>query len=283
MNGMLRFFGYFFFSILLISCTDKNVQQEKPVARVFDQYLYKSDLEGVFPENISKSDSTVLANDYIDKWIRKQLLVRKAELNLTDDEKNVKKQIENYRSSVLIFKYEQNLINQKIDTVITDRELEEYYNANLTNFLLNNTVVKALFIQVPLKAPDIANVKRWYKSNNDEDIKKLDAYAFHYAVKYDYFDEDWVDIRQIENALPVKIDVSANSLKWRKNFEVSDSLYHYFVTIKDFCMAGSVAPLEYVEQNIRTIIMNKRKVQLIKKLESNIYNDALNRGYFTIY
>lgn len=280
---MNRFLLLFFIGLSLSSCKNNQKQQEKPVARVFEHYLYLSDIEEIIPENISPSDSALLANDYIDKWIRKELLVNKAELNLTDDEKSVDKQIENYKSSLLIFKYEQNLIQQKIDTVITENEVKEYYNSNLSNFLLNNNIVKALFIQAPVQSPDLSKLRRWYRSTFDEDVKKLDAYAFQYAKKYDYFNDDWVDFRQIEKALPIKIDNPENFIKYRKNFEITDSAFIYLVNLKDFRLTGEVAPFEYVEQNIRTIIMNKRKVQMIKKLEANVYNDALNRGYFTIY
>ncbi|NJK86144.1 MAG: peptidyl-prolyl cis-trans isomerase [Bacteroidales bacterium] len=212
--------------------TGKN--DEKPIARVYDKYLYKSDLEKMVPDNISPSDSAVLATDFIDKWIRKQLLVNKAEINLTEAEKNVDKQIENYRSSLLIFKYEQNLINQKLDTVVTQGEIEAYYNENGSNFLLNNIIVKALFIQVSSQAPDLQKIKRWYRSNEDEDVKNLEAYAYQYAKKYEYFNDDWVDIKEIINSLPVKIDNPDNLLKYRKNYEVNDSAFYYFVEFQGF-------------------------------------------------
>lgn len=281
---MIRYFWIVLFIPLFFSCKINPEQQEKPVARVFDKYLYRSDFESIFPGHISSSDSTVLANDYIDKWIRRELLVNKAEINLSDDEKSVEEKIENYKSSLLIFKYEQNLIKQKVDTVITDTEVKEYYETNLSNFRLNNNIVKATFLQIPVGSPDVNKVRRWYRSDAEEDIKKLDAYAFQYAKKYDFFNDDWVDFREITNALPVKIENPVNFLKYRRTYEYTDSSsFHYFVNIKDYRIIGDDSPLEYIEQNIRTIIMNKRKVELVKKLEANIYNDALNRGYFTIY
>jgi hypothetical protein len=261
----------------------KEIIREKPVVRVFDNYLYPGNLKDIIPANISPSDSSILANDYIDKWIRKQLLLRKAELNLTEDEKNVDKQLENYRSSLLIFKYEQSLIKQKLDTVITMEEIDEYYSDNPANFMLNNNIAKAVFLKIPRNAPEIWNLRRWYRSDTDEDLKNLEAYAFQYAEKYDYFNDDWVDFSEIEKNLPVRIDKPQNLLKYRKNYEVKDSVFYYFLNIKDYRLLGTVAPLNYVMQDIRTIIMNKRKIQLVKKLESNIFNDALNRGYFTIY
>jgi hypothetical protein len=280
---MIRISVIIMIAAVSFSCKHKETVSEKAVVRVFDKYLYPSNLKDIIPAKISPSDSAILVNDYIDKWIRKQLLLRRAEMNLTDDEKNVDKQLESYRTSLLIFKYEQSLIKQKLDTIITMEEIEKYYTDNPANFLLNNNIVKAIFLMVPRDAPDLYNLRRWYRSDTDENLKKLEAYSFQYAEKYDYFNDDWVDFSEIEKNLPLRIDNPQNLIKYRRYYEVKDSTYYYFLNIKDYRLLGSVAPLSYVIQDIRTIIMNKRKIQLVNSLESNIYNDALNRGYFTIY
>ena len=274
----------FMLSLVLASCKKKSeTTQETPVVRVFDKYLYLSNLKEVIPSNISKTDSTILVNDYIDKWIRKQLLVRKAEMNLTDEEKNVDKQLENYRTSLLIFKYEQSLIKLKLDTVVNMDEIEKYYNDNPANFMLNDNIVKAVFLKVPRDVPNFYELRRLYRSDTNEDLKKLEGYAFKYAEIYNYYNDDWVNFSEIEKELPYKLNNVQSILKYRKNLELKDSTYYYLVSLKDYRLAGTAAPLNYRMQDIRTIIINKRKIQLINKLESNIYNDALNKGYFTIY
>ncbi len=265
-------------------CSKFNRKQGKePVARAFDKYLYPSDLQDIIPSYISKSDSVIVARDFIEKWIKQQLLLNKAELNLTDEEKNVDKQIENYRTSLLIYKYEQSLIKQKLDTFVSAKEIGDYYSEYSSNFVLNANLVKALFMQVPRTSPDVWKARWWYKSENEEDIKKLEDYCYQYATKYDYFNDNWIYFSEIEKILPVKIDNPERYLKYRKYIEFKDSTYHYFVNIKDYRLVGTVSPLETVRENIRNIIFNKRKIQLIKELESEIYNDALNRNNFTIY
>lgn len=280
---MVRLILIILISGISFGCKRKERIDEKPVAKVFDKYLYPSNLKDIIPANISPSDSSILVNDYIDKWIRKQLLLRRAELSLTDEEKNVDIQLENYRTSLLIFKYEQSLIKQKLDTIISFEEIEKYHSDNPANFLLNNNIVKAIFLMVPRDAPNLRDLRRWYRNDTDDNLKKLEAYAFQYAEIYDYFNDDWIEFSEIEKNLPVRIDNPQNLLKYRKYYEVRDSSYYYLLNIKDYKLLGSVAPLSYVIQDIRTIIMNKRKIQLVQRLESNIYNDALNRGYFTIY
>ena len=274
------------FAVILsfVTCSDfKRKSGEKPVARAFDKYLYPNDINDIMPANISASDSVLAARDYIEKWIYKQLLLNKAEINLTEEEQNVDKQIENYKTSLLIYKYEQSLIEQKLDTFISFQEIEEYYNENSSNFMLNDNLVKALFLQVPRTSPEIWKIRRWYRSANEEDIKKLENYCYQYATKYDFFDDSWVYFSEIGKSLPIKIDNPEQYLKYRKFIEIKDSTYYYFVNIKDRRLIGTVSPLEIVSKNIRNIILNKRKIRLIKELEANIYNDALNRNNFIIY
>jgi len=274
------------FAVILsfVTCSDfKRKSGEKPVARAFDKYLYPNDINDIMPANISASDSVLAARDYIEKWIKKQLLLNKAEINLTEEEQNVDKQIENYKTSLLIYKYEQSLIEQKLDTFISFQEIEEYYNENSSNFMLNDNLVKALFLQVPRTSPEIWKIRRWYRSANEEDIKKLENYCYQYATKYDFFDDSWVYFSEIGKSLPIKIDNPEQYLKYRKFIEIKDSTYYYFVNIKDRRLIGTVSPLEIVSKNIRNIILNKRKIRLIKELEANIYNDALNRNNFIIY
>ncbi len=273
-----------FMLFTLFSCSKPQQKtNEKPVARVFDKYLYPSDLKDVIPSNLSSADSTTLAKDFIEKWIRKQLLLNKAELNLSDQEKNVEKQIENYRSSLLIFKYEQNLIEQRLDTVITAAEIEKYYNDNTSNFLLNDNIVKALYIKIPKSSPNIQAVRRWYRSDNEDDLKQLEDYCYQYAAKFDDFSNNWIYFSEILKAVPVEISNPENYLRYRKTIEADDGNYRYFVNLKDYKLLGEVAPLEFVSDNIRSIMLNKRKIQLIQQLESDIYNDELNRGNFNIY
>ncbi len=280
----MKLLKYTLLLLIIVSC-DKQKQNadDLPIARVYDNYLYTSQLENVMPDGLTGVDSLTWVKDYVDKWVRKELILTKAEGNLTEDEKDVDKQIDDYRTSLLIFKYEQNLIRQKLDTNISKEDIEEYYNKNGSNFILNNNIVKALFIKLPRSAPDIWKLRKWYKSDNEEHIKELDAYCYNNAEKYDYFEEDWVQFDIIRNQMPRIYQTTENLLKFRKTVEVRDSTYYYFVRLYDYRLAGDINPLENVENNIKNIILNKRKIKYINRLESEIYNDALNRENFNIY
>ena len=269
---------------IILGCTSlENKSNEEPLARVNDNYLYPSDVNDIFPSNLSGEDSLTIMENFIDEWIKKQLLLEKADLNLTDEQKNVSKQVDEYRSSLLIFKYEQSLIKQKLDTLVPISEIEQYYTDNPSNFLLDHVIVKALFIKLPTDAPNLNRIRQLYRSDEATDIQQLEDYCYQYAIKYDYFNEDWVPFERIMHELPNEIRSPERFLRYNKYIEQQDSLYRYLVNIREYHLSGTVAPLPYVEAKIRTIILNKRKVQFVNDLENNIYMDALNKGDFTIY
>jgi hypothetical protein len=280
--------GFLFSCVLLLfsslSCKKfESRKTEKPLARVGQTYLYPSDVVETFPVNLSKNDSLLILNNFIDKWVKKQLLLQKAELNLTEEQKDVHNQIEEYRSSLLIFKYEQSLILQKLDTVITQAEIEEYYNENPSNFILDRNLTKALFIKLPRNVPNIENFRQLYSSEKEEDIQQLENYCYQYATKYDFFNDSWINFTRIQSELPQTVYAPERYLKWNKKIEQRDSVYNYFVYIRDYRLEGETAPIDYVTDNIISIILNKRKVRFITEMENDIFNDGMARGEFTIY
>jgi hypothetical protein len=270
--------------VVAIGCDRFEARKtEKPLARVGEIYLYPSDIAEIFPATLTHNDSLLILNTYIDKWIKKQLLLQKAELNLTEEQKDVSSQIDEYRSSLLVFKYEQSLILQKFDTSISQEEIEAYYNENPSNFILDRNLVRALFIKLPRNAPNVEQFRRLYSSEKEEDIQQLENYCYQYATKFDFFNDTWINFIRIQAELPQTIWSPEKSLKWYKRIEQKDSTYNYFVYIRDKRVEGETAPIDYVSDNIKSIILNKRKVQFITDMENDIFNDAMSKGEFTIY
>lgn len=270
--------------LLFSSCTQtSNKEKDEPVARVYKNYLYESDLEDIIKADISEADSIALVKDYIDNWVFNQLMVHEAELLLNEEEKDVEKQIEDYRNSLLIFKLEQNHIRSNLDTNILKSVIEEYYNQYTSNFILNQHIVKLMLVKLPKNSPSMWRVRSWYHSDKPEDLTKLEQYCFENKGTIQSFDKDWYTFDDIQKLLPDLPYSSDWMLKNKTYFELRDDDSFYLVHIYDYHLAGSISPLEYVEKDIASILMNKQKLELIKKFESEIYNNALNRGNFNIY
>lgn len=283
-NNVYKYSAIILLAILLTGCMNRSKKNgEIPVAKVYDKILFESQLQDIVPPDLSAEDSVLIVKNHLEKWVRNQLLLFQAEQYLAPEEKNVARQIEDYRTSLLIFKYEQNYINEKLDTLIKDKNIEDYYNNYSSNFILNNNLAKGIFIQVSRSAPEIYKIRSWYRSNNPDHFQQMEQYCYDYATKFDYFEENWKNFNDIVKIMPALYTSPENILRYRKNYEVKDSTYYYFLKISDFRLEGSVTPLELVREDIRSILLNKRKIQLIQELEANIYNDALNRGNFIIY
>jgi hypothetical protein len=258
-------------------------EQEEPVARVFDSFLYPSDLEKVIPTGTNVQDSVQMAKRYTETWVRDMLMQHRAEESLSDEQMDFEAQIEEYYRSLLIYTYRQNLLTQKMDTVISEQEISSYYEENSKNFVLDHNVIKGTFIKVPLSSPNLDQLRRWSWNNREEDLDQLEKYCISYAEKYNDFNDTWVDFSSIREQLPRRISDPVRYLNSYRNIEHSDSLFRYLVHISDHLTEGEEAPVELVKDNITNIILNKRKIQFIEDLEHRVYSEGVSRNQFEIY
>ena len=153
----------------------------------------------------------------------------------------------------------------------------------LSSFLLSKDIIKALFIKVAVKTPDIDNLRAWYRSNKEEDVKAIDSYCFHNAAEYSYFNDDWIYFEDLLKKMPLKVEDKSAFLRMNPAIEFRDSLYQYFVNIKEYKLRGDTAPIYMIENDVKNIIMNKRKMDFLNELEDNVFQEAMNKNQFTIY
>jgi hypothetical protein len=278
-NSYLIFFLFTF----VIACSSEKISEEQPIARVFNEYLYPSDLKDLFNGITSKQDSIDLVKSFTEKWAKKQVLLHLAEVNLNDEQMDVSRELDNYKTSLLIYKYQQSFISQKLDTIISDQEIAEYFNAHPNEFFLEENIVKAVFIELPKSAPNPEKVKALYTSTKEKDLKKLDDYCNKYAFKFDDFNDNWISFNSILKMTPFEISDQETFLKTSKQIEVNDTNYFYFVSIREFQLAGNSAPLEFAKNIITPIILTKRKIDLLNKLENNALKDESNKKNFETY
>ena len=270
---------------LIISC-DTNVsnKEEEVAARVGSKVFLKKEIPDIFPEGINNEDSTKLVQNYLKGWVKMQLLQEKAEANLTEDQvQHIEKKLDRTRTSLLIFEYEQKMMDQRLDTSISDEELETYYSANYENFVLKKNIIKALYIKLPASAPNIDRVKTWYKSDKNEELTELESYCYQYANKFDDFSEGWIYFDDLLEEIPVEVNNQERFLRYNKQIEASDSSYLYFAYIREFKTRSDISPADFVITQIKSIIINERKIKFIEELENNIYNDELSKNRFVIY
>jgi hypothetical protein len=282
-NKYTFLFGLLF--LFLNSCNTKNEKASKmpPIARANDDFLYLDNIRGVIPVGTSSKDSIELIKKYIDNWLHSTLVIQKAEDNLTEEQKNVEGQLNDYRNSLITYIYEKELVKQKLDTVISNEEIEEYYNNNKGNFELKDNIIKVVYVKVNKKAPGIYDLKKWYKSDNQKDKDQLSDYCHQFAENFYLNEDSWLLFDDLLKEIPIQTYNKELFLQNNRYVEVSDSTNNYFLNIKGFKIRNSLSPLSFESTNIKNIILNKRKLQLIIKMKQDIYNDAVNTNKIEIY
>ena len=268
------------FSLLLLSCNKNNSSNtagERVIARVYDRYLYAEDLHNIVPKGTSKSDSISIIKSFVQNWINQQTVLKKAEDNLDDESKNVDRKLEEYRNSLITYIYESELVKQKLDTNISDQEIEKYYNDHQNNFQLKNNILQVLYFKLPKTAPKIDKVRVWYKSQQEKDRKLLEEYCFQFATDYYFNDEEWLLFDELLKKVPINTYDQEQFLRNNRTIEIPDSASLFFINIKGFKIKESMSPLSFERDNIRNLIINARKLDLIREMEKDAYQDAIQQ------
>jgi len=245
------------------------------LARVYDEYLYESDLKGVIQPGTPANDSITLARSFIDNWIRSELMVQQARRNLPGEKMDFTRQLEDYENSLVIYTYEKELVSQKLDTIVTDEEIQAFYNGNPENFLLKENILRFKYVRLPLKSRDKARISSLLRSPVPEDMDRLNELCIKAGADYYLDDENWVTFYEVLSDIPIQTEDQESFLKYRKEVEIQDSLYVYLVRITDFKLKDEPAPALLVRDQIRDIILNKRKVTLLMKMQEDVFQDAM--------
>lgn len=253
------------------------------VARVNKSYLYKDDLEGIIQPGTSREDSAARIEAYINSWIRKQLLMQEALKKININEAELERKIMDYRYSLIAYEYQAYYIRQHLDTTISKSDIEKYYKDNQDNFILKQNIVRATFIKVPKSAPKTNKIKDLVLSKKDKDREELKSYCLSFSAAYHLSDSNWVVFDELVKNTPLA-DIP-NKVQFLKNYtyyETNDENYLYFLKIDAYRISDNVSPLEFVRDEIRNILLNKRKVELVRRLEDEVYSKAQKEKEFEI-
>ncbi len=275
--------GFLLLSLLTACDYFQKSSKEVVVAECYGKYLYESDLEDLVPEGTPILDSIQRVSNFIDSWVRRQVLLHQAENNVDKKALDLDKQMEEYRNSLIVYAYESQLINQKLDTIVSDEEIEEYYEQNKEDFQLRNTMVRVAYVIMQGDSKQVANLKKLMSDPDTLMLQNIDIQATYYAAK-SYLDVDqWMRLDELTNIIPIQIFNAESFLKKNKFvcFDAND--YTYMVRFVDYRLEESTSPLEMVSDHIKTVILAQRKQALIEKMQASIYEKAKKEHAFEVY
>lgn len=274
---------YIFLTASVLTACSVFRDEGEPVAKVGEKVLTVEELSKNTPDYLDDTDSSLWADDYIKTWVQRELLLQKAEENLTVDLKDVSKELEEYRNSLIVFRYKTELIKEKMDTILKDSDIQKYFNEHRESFILNRNIVKAIYIKIPVQVSNPDNIRELCSSNDPEKQAKLNEYCLSYAKSYDRFNDQWVSADLVLRNTPEQITDQKQFLEKNRFSESTDKTFYYIVYIRDYRLEGQVSPIDYVENDIRNIILSKQKIEFLKQIEKDIYKEGLDNNRVKLF
>ena len=258
--------------------------EENPLARVNEAFLFEKDIDFSFVQGQSELDSIIYVQNIINNWATTQLLIEGANLNLTKEKQTEFEQlVQQYKRDLYTSAYIEALVNNNLDTLISNQELEDVYTSNKQLFVLKEDLLKMRYLNVNAKLSNLKEVKTRFKRFNEEDKKRLDSTSIQFNSFY-LKDSIWIKSEQvISKIIPLQLGFNKVLLKKPNFIQLKDSLGLYLMHINEVLERGSQAPMEYVLPTLKQIVVNNRKLKLIKQLKSDIVNDAIKNKKFEIY
>ena len=270
-------------SLVYIGCTAPDIADEsdKTLARVFKHKLMASDMEGMFADSPSLQDSALLANSFVEKWVRENLLMQEAEKKIPKD-LNIDELVRNYRSSLIKHNYEKLIIELQLDSTVTENDVNGYYNMNKEQFILEYPLYQVNHVKLPLSSPNMANVKNWWnKIADSSSYYKLYEHCEKHADYYLLGSEEWMSFNQLKDQLPTNF--SASRLTESTNLAVENNDVLHLIGIKQMLKKGAIAPLSHIRDKAERVILHTRKIQLIEDKKEEMFDREMRLKNIEIY
>ena len=268
------------------SCLQQPVLPMDPVAKVGPAYLERSELLSMLPPGLSGSDSAEMAQKRIMTWVSHQVLLQKAKMNLNAEaEADIRRQIEQYRESLIIYFYEEQLTRKLLDTVVSDQEIEDYYKANPNQFILKSDIVRVRFVKLPKTSRNAFDIEKLLFSDSlgDGELFALSEFCMKEASDYFLDGDTWVLFNDLLHTVPIQAYNREEFLKGNRNITIESGTFCYYIAILDFKIRDMVSPLSFEKGRIKNIILNVRKKDLMHKLDVDLMQEAETSGLVEFY
>jgi len=258
-------------------------QKDIVVAEAAGKVLYKSEIKNYPITFVDQADSLAYVKDFITQWIKQQLLVAEAEKQLSNEKKDIDKELEKYRQELLIHTFRNRRISAITDNEIKETEIENFYNENIRLFTLDRIIVRVTYIVFPKELEIPNSFKRQLSSNNESDVAANEDFIYSYATKYDDFNNNWIYFETFLQSIKYEIENLDRFLTQNKLIEFSTETEYHIIDIKAFHLAGDNAPLEFVAPRIRSLIINSKKLDFLREIKDSLYNNALKYNKFRVF
>jgi hypothetical protein len=269
--------------LLLRTClTSEKADDRMALAKVAGETVFLDEaLEGM-PEGLAGKDSADYVKEYLNNRIKDKLIYEMAVRNVPQS-KEIDIMVENYRRSLMVYEYQQQVLNEKVQSEVSEEELKSFYEQNSRRFSADQHLVKGFFLKVPNNAPNIDQLRKWYKKPDAETLQKIEAYSVQNASIYNYFMEQWVSLEDILGNMPLFTEDKAAFLSRNHTFEATDDEFCYLLYIDEHVLKGETAPYEYIRPVVVNVMLNTRKTDFLRQFEQDLLKEAEEDGKLTFY
>jgi hypothetical protein len=268
---------------LTIFSACKNSDSKDVIAEYKGAQLLKSEIPVDLFDEKNNGDSSARLKQFVEKWIENQIIVQAAEETLSDEEKNKEKLINDYRNSLLIFEYHQKMVQNQMDTAVSEQEIQNYFNDNLGNYLLRKNIVKIKYLKISKTVADLNKIKKLIQNSSKENDALLLKYAEDKADNY-YLDSNWLFLDDITKEIPLNENYNQQRfLANNKYIQLEENNILYILYIIDFKIKNSLSPIEFEKEKIKDILLYQRKLKYLKDLEKNLIKNAKEKGEIKYY
>lgn len=268
--------------LLFSSCKWKKsvtdyVYGKTPIVEIGQDVLYAEDIKQVLPLGLSDADSTLFAEQFIRNWAQDVLFYQNAIRNIPDT-KDIDRLVENYRRSLIEHEYQRRLIEQKFSSEITDDEIDQFFNDNQRLFVLDESLVKGLFLKISNKSHDLSDIRKLYTQQDDESFEEIEKYSIRNAARCEFFYDNWRTVAELEVLLPAMDKPLESILKDNGNFEFKDEEYIYLLNVSEYAPKGGIEPLDHARSRIRGLLINSNEVSYMRKIKEDLYDAAIEKN-----
>ena len=271
-------------ALFIVACASGPTEGDQVVARAYDSYLYMSDIEKVLPMDISPEDSSNLATTFINNWLKERAELAQAELNLSEQQKDFDNKLENYYNNLVLYAYENELVRQKLNTKVSEEELHEHYINNQKEFELRQSIVKARYLAATdLEEKERKIVERSFFSDNEDALSEIRVICEQQGAEFFDGSDQWLALEELLKQLQVEHDGSIDGLLSTEKHQINAGERLFFVHFVDHKLKGTLSPLSLERQRIKDMIIRKRKIELIEKMQKDVLDQAIRKGDVEVY
>jgi hypothetical protein len=262
----------------MAACGGEPPTEDPVVAIAFEQPLHRSELRQVIPLGTTPEDSSAMAQSFIRNWLEKQVVLEKAEANMAEADKDFEAKLLDYRNSLLLFAYEQKLVEQKLDTLVGSEEMQAYLDAHKVDFALKDGLVRARWFRVQTTdVRELRTLTKAFSKGDPEDKSMLERWLAERNIALVDRSDVWSTWSDVKAELPIEHRDREDLLSKDQRVVLNEPGGAFFLEILEHRVAGELSPLSVVERPIRTIILNQRKLQLLERMRQDLYREATER------